>query len=56
MGGHDPDKGDVVIGRYEEYGSHDILDDTADETVSVYTEEYWLSKTDALGKLANECE
>jgi hypothetical protein len=55
-GGHDPDRGDVLIGRYEEYGSHDILDDTADETVNVYTEEYWLSKTDALEHLTDKCE
>jgi hypothetical protein len=55
-GGYDPDKGDVLIGRYEEYGFHDVLDDTADETVNVYTEEYWLSKTDALEHLTDKCE
>lgn len=55
-GDHDPDKGDVLIGRYEDYGFHDILDDTADETLRVYTEDYWLSKTDALEKLTEKCE
>lgn len=55
-GDHDPDKGDVLVGRYEEYGFHDILDETADETVRIYTEEYWLSRTDALEKLTDKCE
>jgi hypothetical protein len=56
FGGYDPDKGDVIIGRYEEYGFHDVLDDTADESIHVYTEEYWLSKSDALEKLTDKCE
>jgi len=28
-GGHDPDSDDVLIGNFESYGMHEILDDTA---------------------------
>lgn len=56
FGDYDPDKGDVLVGKYEEYGFHDVLDETADETSRIYTEEYWLSKTDALEHLTDKCE
>lgn len=55
-GGHDPDKGDVLIGNYEAYGMHEIIDDTADEGLSVWTKEYQLTKSDALEKLTEKCE
>ena len=54
--GHDPDKGDSIVGKYEEYGFHDVLDDTAGETVRIYTEDFWLSKSDALEQLTENCE
>src|SRR6202022_3467551 len=55
-GGHDPDKGDVLIGKYHSYGMHDIYDETADENISVWVEDYDLSKEDALEKLVEHCE
>jgi hypothetical protein len=55
-GGHDPDRGDVLVGGYETYGMHDIYDDTADEELTVWVEDYGLSKEDALDKLAEKCE
>ena len=55
-GGYDPDKGDVLIGNYESYGFHDIYDDTADRTLRVWTEDYALSKGDALDKLVEQCK
>ena len=55
-GNYDPDKGDTLVGNYETYGFHDVLDETADETTHVYTEDYQLSKSDALEKLAEQCE
>ncbi len=55
-GDHDPDKGDVLIDNYETYGFHDILDETADEKIHVYTDDYHLSKTSALEKLTDKCE
>lgn len=56
FGGHDPDKGDILIGNYESYGFHDIYDETADATLRVWTEDYSLTKEDALEKLAEQCE
>jgi len=54
-GGHDPNSGDLLIGNFETYGMHDILDDTADETLTVYTEDYSLSRTRALEILVDKC-
>jgi hypothetical protein len=54
-GGHDPDRGDVLVGEYESYGTHDIYDDTADEELTVWVEDYD-SKKDALEELVDQCE
>jgi hypothetical protein len=53
--GHDPDSGDLLIGNFETYGMHDILDDTADESLTVWTENYDLSRTRALEILVDKC-
>jgi len=55
FGGYDPDEGDVLVGAFEEYGMHDIHDETVDEETTVWVEDYWLSKEDALDKLAEQC-
>ncbi len=55
-GGHDPDKDDIIVGPYESYGFHDVLDETADQSIHIYTENYLLSKTSALEKLVDKCE
>jgi hypothetical protein len=55
-GGHDPDKDDVLVGGFLSYGSHDIYDETADADLRVWTEDYGLSKEDALEKLTEHCE
>lgn len=55
-GGHDPDKGDEIVGNYESYGFHDVIDDTVDESFRVYTEDYALSRTSGLEQLAEKCE
>jgi len=54
-GGYDPDKDDKLIGNFETYGMHDILDDTADESLTVWTEDYDLSRTHALEILVDKC-
>jgi|ERR1700728_650333 len=55
-GGNDPDRGDVLVGRYEEYGFHDIVNETADEGLHIYTEDYQLSKSDGLEQLTDKCQ
>jgi hypothetical protein len=54
--GRDPDKGDVLVGGFESYGFHDIYDETTDTNLRVWTEDYDLTKEDALDKLTEECE
>jgi hypothetical protein len=55
-GGYDPDKGDMLVGGFEEYGMHDINDLTADEELTVWVEDYDLTKEDVLDQLAEQCE
>ena len=55
-GGNDPDKGDIVVGNYEDYGFKDIYNLTADQEMKVWVEDYWLSKDDALERLFELCE
>ena len=55
-GGHDPDKGDILVGSFESYGMHDIQDETVDDEITVWVEDYGLTKEDALEKLAEQCE
>jgi hypothetical protein len=55
-GGHDPDRGDVLVGEFESYGIHDIYDDTIDEELTVWVEDYDLSKGNALENLVEQCE
>ena len=54
-GGHDPDSDDVLVGNFESYGMHDILDDTTDDSLTVWTEDYALSRTRALELLVDKC-
>lgn len=54
-GGHDSDNDDLLIGSFEAYGMHDIVDDTADETLTVWTEEFGLSHERALETLVDKC-
>jgi hypothetical protein len=56
FGGRDPDKGDIPIEGFESYGFHDIYDETADEDLQVWTEDYDLIREDALEKLTEQCE
>ena len=55
-GGHDPDKGDMIVGNFESYGFHDVIDETSDQSIRIYTEDFMLSKSSALEKLLDKCE
>ena len=54
-GGHDPDTGDTLVGKIEEYGMHEVVDDTADDNLTVWVEDYGLTRSAALEKLVDEC-
>jgi len=54
--GHDPDKDDVLVGSFKSYGFHDIYDETADADLRVWTEDYDLTKENALDKLTDQCK
>jgi hypothetical protein len=56
FGDHDPDKGDMLIGNISSFGMKTIHDDTTDDDVRVYVEDFGLNKTDALEKLIDHCE
>jgi hypothetical protein len=55
-GGHDPDKDDILVGKFGSYGMTDAHDETADEDIRVWVEEYALTKATALEKLVDQCE
>jgi hypothetical protein len=55
-GGHEPDKDDILVGKFESYGMTDAHDETADEDIRVWVEDYSLSKTTAPEKLVDKCE
>ena len=54
MGGYDPDKGDVLYGTMNSYGSHNMY--YGDRKTSVYVEDYGLDRGDALEKLYEQCD
>lgn len=56
MGGHDPDKDDKLVGDLSTFGFKTFLDDTADDTIHIYVEDYALTKMSALEKLTEKCE
>jgi hypothetical protein len=55
-GGYDPDKGDALVGKFNEYGMRDVYDETTDQNVTIWVEDYDLSRENALEKLADHCE
>jgi hypothetical protein len=55
-GGNDPDKGDMLVGDYESYGMKQIYNITDDDELTVWVEDYWLSKNDVIEKYFEHCE
>jgi hypothetical protein len=46
----------MLAGDHESYGMQDIYDITADDELTVWVEDYGLSKEDALEQFVNNCE
>lgn len=55
-GGHDPGKDDRLAGEFNRYGMKVLRDETANNTLKVWVEEYGLTKSDALKKLTEKCQ
>lgn len=55
-GGYDPDEDDVLTGKFASYDMRTIFDQSADEEITVWIEDYNISKEEALEKLADKCE
>lgn len=55
-GGYDPNRGDTIIGEIGSYGFKTVFYLGKDREGRVYVEDYDLSKSDALEKLAEKCE
>jgi len=54
MSGYDPDKGDVLYGSFNSYGSHNLY--YGERKTQVYIEDYGLDRGDALEKLYEQCD
>ena len=50
------DKDDILVGKLESYGMTDAYDQTADQDIRLWVEDYALTKTTALEKLLEKCE
>jgi len=56
MGGHDPDRGDTIIGNFHNFGTHTFFVNDTDTETRAYVEDYGLSKHDGMEKLIDHCE
>lgn len=54
-GGHDPSKGDVIIGDISSYGFKDVYYPKQDREGRVYVDDYLLSKDSVIDKYRNKC-
>ena len=56
FGGYDPHKGDTLVGSFEQFGLHELVDETRNDNTTVWVEDFRLSKDVALNMLAEKCE
>ncbi len=54
-GGHDPDEDDSISGDISSYGMKEVRDETANEDMQAYVEEYGLTELNGLKKLVHYC-
>lgn len=52
----DPDKGDVIVGDFESYGMKKIYNATKEKEISVWVDNFWMDKEDALEELFDHCD
>ncbi|MGI9104514.1 MAG: hypothetical protein ACR2IF_18885 [Terriglobales bacterium] len=56
FGGYDPDEEDILVGTINSYGMRDVHDETADDDVTVWVEDYRVSRSKAMEILYEKCE
>jgi hypothetical protein len=56
MGGHDPDRGDIIIGNFHSYGMRTFFVNDADTETRAWVEDYGLSRDHGMEKLIDLCE
>jgi len=54
-GGHEADTGDFIVGSFEQYGMKDVYDTTADSSIHVWVEDFWMDKEDVVEKYRDHC-
>jgi hypothetical protein len=53
--GAQPDAGNVLIGQFESYGMPTLFNRTSGSTVTVWVEDYWLSKQAVINSYFQKC-
>jgi hypothetical protein len=56
FGGATPNRGDQVVGTFEEYGFHTIFDRTQGHSIRVWVEDYGDDSDEAHEKLYDHCD
>ena len=54
-GGYDPDEGDEIVGTIKSYGFKDVFYPNKNRSGRVYVDDYMLSQSRALEKMAEKC-
>lgn len=54
-GGNQPSNGDEIVGDFEMYGMKDIYNLSSSGNTKVWVEDFWLSKSRVIEKLADKC-
>jgi len=54
-GGHDPWKGEAVVGAFNSYGMKTVFFGAGATEGRIYVEEYWLTSDDAVEQLSEKC-
>ncbi|WP_395452899.1 hypothetical protein ACHMW5_02490 [Azospirillum melinis] len=55
FGGNAPQKGEVIVGGFEEFGMQPIYNTTLGQEGQVWVEDFWLSKASVIKKMERFC-
>ncbi len=54
-GGNIPNEGDILVGKFEEYGMKEIYNLTTDSELKVWVDEFWLEWEEVIEQYYDEC-